>query len=306
LNYARALQELQIALKGRPSDGDILFLVGCIHRRQGKFEQAVVTLRQACELDPLYGVFASNLVETLVLMRRYAEAERTFDRFVSSTPARRTPYHFKAWLRVYAEGDTATAREILAEAFENGEVPHEDNIANLLAEIDVFDGNYQEALDRRIAAQGQAWNTQHQYIPKALQCALICVHMKDEESASQYFDSARIILETKVEERWEDARFHSALGIVYAGLGRKQEAIRQGEVAVDLLPVSKDAMRGPHRLMDLAQIYVMVGDYDRAIEWLEYLLSIPSKLSKVLLRIDPTWDPLRDHPRFKKFIEADG
>jgi serine/threonine protein kinase/tetratricopeptide (TPR) repeat protein len=305
LNYARALQELQIAIQGRPSDGDIHFLIGCIHRRQGKFEQAVATLKQACELDPLYGVFASNLAETLVLMRRYVEAERGFDRFVSSTPGRRTPYHFKAWLRVCAEGDTATAREILAEAFENGEVPHEDNIANLLAEIDVFDGNYEEALGRRIAAQGQAWNTQHQYIPKALQCALVCVHMKDEEAASRYFDDARVILETRVEERWEDARFHSALGIAYAGLGRKQEAIRQGEVAVDLLPVSKDAMRGPYRLMDLAQIYTMVGDCDRAVTWLEYLLSIPSRLSKALLRIDPTWDPLRDHPRFKKLVEAD-
>ena len=97
----------------------------------------------------------------------------------------------------------------------------------------------------------------------------------------------------------------SALGIAYAGLGRKQEAIRQGEVAVDLLPTSKDAMRGPYRLMDLAQIYTMVGDYDRAVKWLEYLLSIPSRLSKVLLRIDPTWDPLRNHPRFQKLVEVD-
>jgi serine/threonine-protein kinase len=106
LNYARALQQFDIALKSRPNDGDIAFLIGCIQRRQGKFEQAVATLKKACELDPQYDVFASNLAETLKLMRRYAEAERMFDRFVSLVPDRRPPYHFKAWLRVYADGDT--------------------------------------------------------------------------------------------------------------------------------------------------------------------------------------------------------
>jgi hypothetical protein len=73
---------------------------------------------------------------------------------------------------------------------------------------------------------------------------------------------------------------------------------------VELLPVSKEAMAGLWRVEDLARIYVMVGEFDAAIDQLEYLLSIPSRLSIPLLKIDPAWDPLRGHPRFKKLIEA--
>jgi len=73
---------------------------------------------------------------------------------------------------------------------------------------------------------------------------------------------------------------------------------------VELLPVSKEALRGAHRVEDLARIYVMVGEFNMAINQIEFLLSIPSELSISLLRLDPAWDPLRDHPRFKKLIET--
>ena len=141
------------------------------------------------------------------------------------------------------------------------------------------------------------------FVPKALQCALICRYMKDEESAKEYFEEAREILEGKVGEDPNDARFHSSLGVVYAGLGRREDAIREGELAIELLPIDKDALIGPYRIADIAQIYTMVGEYDLAINRLEHLLSIPSRLSIPLLRLDPTWAPLRDHPRFKKLVE---
>ena len=113
------------------------------------------------------------------------------------------------------------------------------------------------------------------------------------------------MLESKITERPEDARFHSSLGIAYAGLGRKEDAILEGKLAVELLPVSKEALIGPSRVEDLARIYVMVGEFDAAIDQLEFLLSIPGKMSIPLLRLDPTWDPLRDHPLFKKPIETE-
>ena len=96
---------------------------------------------------------------------------------------------------------------------------------------------------------------------------------------------------------------HSQLGIAYASLGRKEAAIREGQKGVDLLPISKDAVYGPPRIYNLAVIYVMVGEYDAAIGQLELPLSIPSWVSVPLLRLDPTWDPLRDHPRFQALLE---
>ena len=87
-------------------------------------------------------------------------------------------------------------------------------------------------------------------------------------------------------------------------LGTEVKAIRAGKMGVELLPVSKDAWRGLYRVEDLARIYVMVGEYDAAIDQLEFLLSRPSNLSVALLRLDPTWDPVRDHPRFQRLLEG--
>ena len=66
----------------------------------------------------------------------------------------------------------------------------------------------------------------------------------------------------------------------------------------------QDAWDGLYRVEDLARIYVMVGEFDAAIDQLEFLLSITSELSIPLLRLDPAWDPLRDDLRFKKLIES--
>ncbi|MHC4696687.1 MAG: hypothetical protein ACYTFA_08100 [Planctomycetota bacterium] len=93
------------------------------------------------------------------------------------------------------------------------------------------------------------------------------------------------------------------MGVVYAGLGRKEEAIREGILGVGLFPISKDAVLGPHPVEDPAFIYTLAGEYDAALDQIEHLLSIPSWLSVPLLRLDPRWDPLRDHPRHKELVQ---
>ena len=91
--------------------------------------------------------------------------------------------------------------------------------------------------------------------------------------------------------------------MAYAGLGRSDDAVREGRLAVELNPISIDAADGPYTVMMLAEIYVMVGNHDAAIDELEHLLSIPSGISVPVLRLAPWWDPLRDHPRFRRLLE---
>jgi serine/threonine-protein kinase len=117
------------------------------------------------------------------------------------------------------------------------------------------------------------------------------------------YDSARAILEDKTKAQPERADLHSLLGVAYAGLGRKEEAIREAEEAVELLPATKDHLAGPDWIAFLAEVYVMVGEHDAAIDQLEYLLSIPGWLTIPWLQVDPIWDPLRDHPRFQALLE---
>ena len=122
--------------------------------------------------------------------------------------------------------------------------------------------------------------------------------------AKKYFSSAQDTLETKIQEQPENANLYRSLGIAYAGLGLKEDAIRAGKRGAELLPVAKNPWRGTFPVEDLARIYVMVGKYDAAIDQIKFLLSVHGRLSIHLLKLDPAWDPLRDHPRFKMLIEA--
>ncbi len=129
--------------------------------------------------------------------------------------------------------------------------------------------------------------------------------MEDWSLMKAHAESALIILEKLVNDNPNDPRFHDSLGSVYAYLDRKEEAIREGERAVSLSPISKDAIRGHGFVYNLALIYTLVGQYEDAISKLEYLFSIPAGdiISVSTLRLDPDWDPLRENPRFKRLVE---
>jgi tetratricopeptide (TPR) repeat protein len=113
-----------------------------------------------------------------------------------------------------------------------------------------------------------------------------------------------VILEAKVRERPDEAAFHADLGLVYAYLGRPAEAIKEGEVAAQLLPITRDAYRGGNLLAAQALIESRTGRQDAAVERLERLLSVPSMVSRQLLQVDPAWSALRENPRFQRVVSA--
>jgi len=303
LDYDRALEQFAIARKSQPNNSLLFAAIGYVRRRQGKFEEALANLKKASELDPLDKLLVLEVARTFIFLRKYPEAERYFNRAISLAPDQTEPYHRKALLYLRPQGNTEKARAVLEEALQNIKSAAEDtDIVILQVEIDVFDRNYPEALDR-LSLKSEDINNRLYFIPSALRYALIYEYMNKKEPAKKYYDEAQSILESKIEEQPEDERFHSSLGITYAGLGRKEDAIREGKLAVELLPVTKDAWRGTLRVEDLARIYVMVGKYDAAIDRFEFLLSIPSQVTIPLLRLDPAWDPLRNHPLFKKLLE---
>ena len=195
------------------------------------------------------------------------------------------------------EGSTEKARAVLEELPLNID-SKEKSFINTLITIDLYDGNYQEALDRLSLKSDDI-----DVIPKDLQYARIYRFMNKNDLAKAYCDSARIILEKKIQGNHEDDRFHSSLGIAYAGLGRKEEAIHEGKLGAEMLPVSKQAWKGLSRVEHLAYIYVIVGEYDKAIDKIEFLLSRPGFMTVHLLRLDPIWAPLREHPRFKRLLK---
>jgi hypothetical protein len=96
----------------------------------------------------------------------------------------------------------------------------------------------------------------------------------------------------------------SLLGVIDAGLGRKEEALREGRRACELLPISKDAIDGAALAINLAQIYAWTGDKDLAIEQIASVQRIPNLLSYGLLKLHPYWDSLRGDLRFEKIVAS--
>jgi len=303
LDYERALKHFNQAQKGLKDSSDVFSGISFVQRRQGKFDQSAVNLRKAIDLDPRSHQKAFEIGQSYLFMRNYTESERYFNRAISLSPDFTRPYAWKMRLYLDWEGSTEKALKVIEEAPQTVRLSEEGYFVLTSVLVYIFDGNYQRALNRLSLESYDVINTHTCFVPKALLYAQIYGLMNQSELEQEHYDSARSFLEAKVQEWPEDARIHSSLGIAYAGLGRKEEAIREGKMAVELLPVTKDAWRGTYFVEDLARIYVMVGEYDTVIGQLELLLSIPGEISIPLLRLDPIWDPLRDNPRFQKMLK---
>jgi TolB-like protein/Flp pilus assembly protein TadD len=294
-DYERALNELSIASRALPRDSEILSTIGFVRRRQGRMGEGVQYQEKALELSPRDADQHVELALTLELLGRHEEAQSHRDRSISLAPDQIGAYLDKAWGQLVWKGKAGIddARAIL------DEMPSSDdpNVPWYRYEIETCARDYPAALEQLASIQTEVFQNQEDFLPTTLLSALTHELLSDDRRAREDFDRARIVLEKRLKETPNDPRLHGSLGIAYAGLGRKEDAIREGERAVELYPVSTDALTGPRHVLNLAVIHTMTGEYEAALDRIDYLLSIPFELSVPLLELDPRWDPLRDSPR---------
>jgi tetratricopeptide (TPR) repeat protein len=141
-------------------------------------------------------------------------------------------------------------------------------------------------------------------IPHAYQEGLVARVQGDSAKAQAAFAVARGELEKTLKSQPDFPAALSVLGLIDAGLGRKDDAIREGRRACELLPITKDAVDGPVLAANLALIYVWTGEKDLAIAQLDAVERVPNQLSYGMLKLHPTWDPLRGDPRFEKLLAS--
>jgi serine/threonine-protein kinase len=296
-DYEKALESFAIARKGLPSNAEVIEATGTLLRSQGKIAEAVETLERAVNLNPRDATLLRELGLTLMLARQYSNAESCWDRLISLAPDLTMAYHMKAWNSLLT-GDTKGARTAL-EA-----MPETDETANIWWRwwSLMMERDYQQALEYLSSTPFEVLPLSFAFIPKPLLSAQTHSFLNEPELARTDYEEARIVIERELENRPDVATLHGALGLAYAGLGMKEEAISEGELGAELLPVTNDAFRGPWRKQELARIYTMAGEYDAALDQIEELLSMPSWLSVPLLKIAPWWDPLRDHPRYQEIV----
>jgi TolB-like protein/Flp pilus assembly protein TadD/predicted Ser/Thr protein kinase len=299
LQYENALREFAIAGEGLPNDARIIEAIAYVKRRQGHFEEAANLLKKVLELSPRDANVASSIGDTYQTLRKYAQAEKYFERSVSIAPDQAMAYAYKAANMWLWKGDLRAARDALEK------MPVIDEVVSFLAwhEQELLERDYDGALERVSKWHGDTKELVFFYLPPPLPAARIYDFMGKPELARAMYDSSRALSEELLESGFDDHSVHVCLGLAYAGLGRKEDAVREGRKAVELLSISMDAAGGTYPIFSLAETYVMVGDYDEAIDELEHLLSIPSQVSVPLLRLEPRWDPLRDQPRFQRLLE---
>ncbi len=303
-DYAQALKELDLARATKPNDTQIEVLGAAIARRQGQWPQALAGFQRAAGIDPRNTSPQFELGQTDAYLRRYADADRAFMRATELTadPAIesiRRAVNIADW-----KGDLGPLRTALA-ALQPGSTGYEAN-AIWRWHLHWSSREYLAAAHELEATPERNWSDLSNFVaPSALFVGWGYAAAGDEAKARSVFGALRERMQSALRDRPDDQNLHMVLAFALAGTGEKDAALAEGHRAVELLPVSRDALNGPVYPTLLARLCAQLGDKDQAIELIRQMLAIPSGtlMSTARLRVDPEWDPLREDPRFQALLK---
>src|SRR6266511_4260751 len=302
-DYDGALVELEIARQTLPNHARIFQLMGYIQKRQGRWEESTRNLERAAELDPRDIETLAAVADNYAEFRRYDEAKSWSARALAVEP---NDVSMKLSLSSWELGLNANTRP-LHQAIESIRATNPAAISSslywltcALAERDAA------AATAALSARGETeiWFNDQVLFNRAFVEGLIARMTNDEHKARTAFTAARAEQEKIIQAQPDFGPAWCVLGLIDAGLGRKEEAVREGRRAVELLPVEKDARVGKAIVKYLAIIAAWVGDKDLACEQLAIAVRPPSFVSYGNLKLQPFWDPLRDEPCFEEIVAS--
>jgi len=302
-DYGSALAELAAASQTLPNDPRMFYLTGLIQRRQGRWEESTRNLEHAIDLDPRNFFTLQQIALSYGVLRRYVEETSVLDRALAIEPNNVDTKVALASVEFHWKADTRPLHRAIdsIRATNPGALPSVANdwLSCALAERDIAEAR--NALD----AFGETPLTDYAvHLNRPLMEGIIARMIKDEDNAEFAFTRARAEQEKIVEAQPDYGPPLCVLGLIDAALGRKEEALREGRRAVELLPVQQDAINGPLMITYLAMIAAWVGDKDLACQQLAIAVRPPSTVSYGQLKLLPFWDPLRGDPRFEKIVAS--
>ena len=299
-DFDRARDELAIARRTLPNNAEALVMGARIDKRQNRWDDALANFQKASELDPRNDEVAMHHRRTLREMRRYNELEQLFAKDAASGLIRDPWTQFGLAVLKLEQGDPVAAQALLAQ------VPLEFSPNGYIWTIRFTAALYLRDYDaaNRVIAATPAKFAAVQYVgqpPESWADGQVARARGDKQKAQSVFAAARKWLDAA----WDKQEEYFALAACLdAGLGRKEEAIREAQHAVDLVPIAKESYWGPGLVANLALVYAWTGERDRALEQLEIVATIPAGPSYGDLKFNPCWDSLRGDPRFDKIVAA--
>jgi TolB-like protein/Flp pilus assembly protein TadD len=286
--YDKAL-ELLSEVENQMSNNPTFYIRrGAIYRRMGKWEQSISDWQKTILLDPLNASAYIELGHTYRLIRKYPEAIDSFNKslLLDQNPENKEGIFLTM---ILWKGDLQEALNIFKTRLSDKE----------LREINYYYYNRQYDI---LLANANEYEDQFNYFSKSLNLALSYLLNANIALSRKYAESAIPELKLKIKEHPDDDRYYAALGYAYAINGEKKKAIENIQKAIKLKPLKLDAWQGYYKEIDLLKIHIINGDYDLAMDKIEFLLSIPGDISIPLLRVDPAFDKLRALPRFQKLL----
>jgi TolB-like protein len=303
-DYATAMTEFEFARKTLPNEAEVNIAIGSIHRRRGEWEAAVKEFARAATLDPRNPNIPESIAYSLAPSRRYGEALGYLGRALAVQPDYWGAHCGMAAFHALNSGDAAQAKVALSRIPAN--VDPTGQVRYSRFRVAMWLRQLPEAV--RLLDGAPDWirtNPAHRPVATSTLRGQAFEAAGQPEAARAAFAAAIPLLEEKIRSGGGEPSVHLSLGRAYAGMGRKADALREGQKALELLPVSKDAFDGPSYLEQFAELQARVGNTDEAISILRQLLEMPAGLvlSPAVLRLDPAWDPIRNDPRFQKLSE---
>jgi len=305
-NYEAALQELSKAAATSPNDPEILDFTGGIYLRQGRWREALANFLRAEELDP-NNPYADkqdrDIAGTYVALRDWPAAAAALQRLRQIAPENE-PDNVDAqvglaYVEFFRTGNLAASKEILHKI--PGGLDPNAGVTMARWDFSMLERDF-AAAEKILAEYPSEEFPPPMRTPKSYFQGLTALARGDAALAQTLFEKARPSYELGLQNHPDDARFLARIAMLYAYLGRKEDAIRAARRAVELVPESKDAAEAPGYAINLALVYAGTGETDQAIALIEQLLAKPGGLTLAELRRRWEWDPLRTNPRFQKIL----
>jgi len=273
-----------------------------IQRRQGSWEDSTPNLEHAVDLDPRNLFTLLAIADSYRDLRRYAEAESAYDRAVAVDPSAVKTQAARACVELDWKADTRPLRQLVDSVRTNGPAAIPD-IADSWLLCALAERDAAAAREALIASgENTPLNNDVFRFSRPFVEGIIARMTSDDDKAQSAFTSARSEQEKIVQAQPNFGPPLVVLGLIDAALGRKEEALREGQRAVELLPVERDSIKGPLIIEYSAMIAAWVGDKDLACERLGTAIRYPGPLNYGELKLLPFWDPLRGDPRFEKIV----
>jgi serine/threonine protein kinase/tetratricopeptide (TPR) repeat protein len=302
-DYDAALAEVERARSTLPNDAWVFQLIGFIRRRQGRWEESTQNLERALDLDPRNFLLLRQIAILYDDLRRYADQQTVLDRALALRPDDLEVKIDRANVEIDWQANTGPVHQLIDEihAKDPGAL---QSVADYWLLCALAERDSAAAANALAALGNNSVGTEKiKYGPRLME-GLIARMAKDDAKARAAFTAARAEQEKLVRSTPDDAGAVCILGLIDAGLGRKEKAMREGQRGVELLPVEKDARSGPAMIVCLARIAAWVGDKDLACEQLARASRLPSSVSYGDLKLMPWWDPLRGDQCFEKIVAS--